>query len=244
MPDCATRLSGAQLDRVVAAAQPSGQDVEDALERFHHVSCPSLPHLLALFLHNTPSFPMNNTSLIIVESPASLLDLAYPRQLDDRSENGKWTASRRHAITGELARAFARLAAVRNLAILVTTHATTKLKGDAAAILKSAIANSDWDNAIAHKIVLFQDWAEEMDKEQALLSKPAARFASIARSVALGLPIEFGHGGVVAFDITSASILQEQWPSCIANRCGSGGFTNYQRYGGKQMPVPLQQSVA
>ncbi|KAB8772371.1 hypothetical protein FH972_026661 [Carpinus fangiana] len=200
-------VSGLRLKQVVQSSEHFRESEElDVLTNMHHFSSPTLAHLLALLAHSTPAFPPKSTTLVVVESAATLIDLAYPRNLDDRSENARWTSSRRQTITGELARNLTRLAAVRNVAVMLTTHATTRLRGEAAAVLRPAITNIEWDNAMAHKIVLYRDWAEDSPEAQDRSPKSSARFASISKSVAFRTHSQAQR--LVAFDIVQAGLVE------------------------------------
>lgn len=113
---------------------------------------------------------------------------------------------------GELASKLAKLAAMRNIAILVTSYVTTKIRSEGAAVLRPAISGQDWDNAVATRIVLFRDWAAGLD---ARIDKPppgqhSARFAGVLKTGGLSLSAKSDIGSVVAFAIDQVSMAPHQ----------------------------------
>jgi hypothetical protein len=131
--------------------------------RFKHYTTPTLPHLLALFLHPMPHFPPIGTGLIVVESISTLFDNAYHRTNYDRSkvqtDVQKWAAGRKFAVMGELMTKMARLATINNIAILLTSQTITRVRSGQGALLLPAISGSEWDNGVSTQLVLFRDWA-------------------------------------------------------------------------------------
>jgi hypothetical protein len=67
---------------LTAAEMPAASDL---LKNLVHFTTPTLAHLIALLCHTTPSFPAQNTSLIIIDSLSVLVASAYPRTLDNIS---------------------------------------------------------------------------------------------------------------------------------------------------------------
>jgi len=183
------------------------------LSNFSHYTVPTLPHLLALIGHITNIFPPVDTSIIVVDSISTLIDIAYPRNADERptskrNENGRFFGNRRQAVIGELASKLAKLAAMRNIALLVTSHTTTKITSEGAAVLRPAISGQDWDNAMATRILLFRDWAPDLDSR---VDKPppghqSARFAGVMKTGGLSLAAKSDIGSVVAFAIDEVSM--------------------------------------
>ncbi|KAF5845268.1 hypothetical protein GGP41_002907 [Bipolaris sorokiniana] len=52
---------------------------DEMRSRFQYTVAPTLAHVVALFVHPPASFPPQNTSLIVIDSLATLIDNAYPR---------------------------------------------------------------------------------------------------------------------------------------------------------------------
>lgn len=182
------------------------------LSNFTHYSVPTLPHLLALIAYIMDSFAPVDTGIIVVDSISTLIDVAYPRNADERptskrKENGRYLGNRRQAVIGELASKLAKLAAVKNIAILVTGHVVTKIKSEGSAVLRPAISGQDWDNTMATRILLFRDWAPDLDfrVDKSPSSHQSARFAGVLKTGGLSLSAKSEIGSVVAFTIAEVS---------------------------------------
>jgi hypothetical protein len=72
--------TAADVDQPLSPAEPPS--VSGLLMNLSHFTTPTLPHLIALLCYTTPSFPSQNTSLIIIDSLSVLIASAYPRTLD------------------------------------------------------------------------------------------------------------------------------------------------------------------
>jgi hypothetical protein len=155
----------AQKSSVARTTIPSEDiipSVEAMRNHFHHFSVPTLPHLLALFLHPPASFPPAGTGLIVIDSISTLVENAYLRSHDDRSSKksdaAKWAAGRKYAVTGEMVSKLGRMAAVSNLAVLITSQTITRIRSGLGALLLPAISGLEWENGISTQLVLFRDW--------------------------------------------------------------------------------------
>jgi len=71
------------IDQSSAVADPPA--ASNLLENLVHFTAPTLTHLITLLCHTIPSFPSQNTSLIIIDSLAVLVASAYPKTLDNIS---------------------------------------------------------------------------------------------------------------------------------------------------------------
>lgn len=59
--------------------------LSDLVRNLTHFSTPTLAHLIALLCHRTSSFPLQNTSLIVIDSLSALISSAFPRRFDSVS---------------------------------------------------------------------------------------------------------------------------------------------------------------
>lgn len=174
---------------------------------------PKLPHLLALLLHPTAAFPSKGVSLLIIDSISTVLTQAFAQseRLSDGRTPGKkgdvaqWAAGRRWAVMADLMSAMGKLAATRNMAILVINQTTTRLRPDTAASLQPAISGIAWESGISCRILLFWDWQldasgkSNQDKRRAIAG---LRFAGVTKT---GGECLDGFGDVVAFTIDKVS---------------------------------------
>ncbi|KXT15662.1 hypothetical protein AC579_6120 [Pseudocercospora musae] len=159
--DCATCLSAARIDAIDTSTRDSGK--QSLSHAFHYLSIATLSHLLALILHPPPSFPLHRTTLLVLDDLNSLVDLDYPRlpfNNGNRTEQQKWQAGRRYAVLGSLIKALNKLAAVHNLAVIVTTGCSSRMRTDEGllAAIGPGIGGAEWDNGIWSRTVVFRDF--------------------------------------------------------------------------------------
>ena len=214
------------------------QSVDEYLERFHHFSTPSLPHLLALLTHRSSSFPPSETSLIVVDSISTLFAIAFPRTGENastqqpaakKSDAAQWASGRRWAVMGDFIFKIGRFAATRNIAILLTSQMTTRVGSESGAVLYPAISGNAWDTGISTRIVIFRDWISQATDAASSQGEyvPGVRLAGVIK--AKGVSCE-GVGKVVMFTIETvnasdrvmkALLKETEWPSgnpCRPNR--------------------------
>ena len=158
-------LSDLHLPENEATSDP--ESVDDHLERLHHFTTPSLPHLLALLAHQSLSSPPTETSLIVIDSFSTLFALAYPKTGENvssqqpavkKSDAAQWASGRRWAVMGDIISKISRLATTWNIAILLTSQMTTRVTSEAGAVLQPAISGTAWDTGISSRVVVFRDW--------------------------------------------------------------------------------------
>jgi hypothetical protein len=155
------------------------------------------------------SFPPPNTSLVIIDSLSTLIDNAYPRNVEGKNKNDqtRWAAGRRFAVINELISTLSRFAALHNIALLVTCQTITRIRGASRALLVPAISGVEWENGISTRVVLFRDWIRQgrlMDKaESDRLRK--ARFAGLLKLNGVVLADEGSVGSIASFAIENVS---------------------------------------
>lgn len=183
------------------------------LDNFHHFATPTLAHLLALLTHQSGSLPPPGTSLIVVDSVSTLIALAFPKNTETtdhqqtpvkKSDAAQWASSRRWAAMGDFVSKIGRLAATKNIAILLTSQTTTRIRSETGAVLHTAIAGTAWDTGIGTRIVLFRDWMFRTADGQSRQgeSMPGVRFAGVVKAKAVAYE---GIGKVVTFRIGKVS---------------------------------------
>lgn len=208
----------------VANAEASPHVPEPSLDelrsRFHYFTAPALAHLLALFVHKPSTFPPPNTSLIVIDSLSTLFDNAYPRNADDRAsrnktEQARWAGGRRFAIMNELISALNKVAALHDIALLVTCQTITRIRFGTRAVLVPAISGTEWDHGISTRMVLFRDWGAGQGKPRPVDAVPSqdARFAGILKANGSTLANEGMIGEVVPFTIGSVGHLLSAEPT-------------------------------
>ena len=216
--DCSHPVAGPRMRDIILrdlAPENIPHGDEEALEGFHHFTAPTLPHLLALLIHPSPSFPPPNACLIVVDAVSSLFNLAFPKvannpgnkQSSSRSNDvTQWAASRRWVVMGDFISKLSKLAATKNIAILLTMQTATRVYAESEMCLCPAIAGTAWDNGINARIVLFRDWLFK----SAASSSPGeyeqgTRYAAVVK--AGGISYE-GLSKAVPFNITKVVLSQ------------------------------------
>lgn len=204
--------NGSQPQSGEDSNSPSGVTLDEMRSHFHYMAAPTLAHVLALFVHPPAAFPPPNTSLIVIDSLATLVDNAYPRNVDDRvpknrTEQGRWAAGRRFAIINELGSTFTKFAAMHDIALLVTSQTITRIRGPSRALLVPAISGLEWENGVSTRLVLFRDWVRHgrpSNKSDADRLQ-RTRFVGLVKVNGVALAEEGGVGNVVPYTIENVS---------------------------------------
>lgn len=209
-----SRLRAFLSDTQESLSQPtyrteSGDRPDRRLENFHHFTTPTLAHLLALLTHQTTTFPPPGTSLIVVDSVSTLFALAFPKTTETtdhqqtpvkKSDAAQWASGRRWAAMGDFVSKIGRLAATKNIAILLTSQTTTRIRSETRAVLHPAISGTAWDTGIGTRIVLFRDWMFQRADAQSSQGEfmLGVRFAGVVKAKAIAYE---GVGKVATFRI-------------------------------------------
>jgi hypothetical protein len=201
-----------QQNAEAESISPSEVPLDELRSHFHYIAPSSLAHLIALFVHAPATFPPQNTSLVVVDSLATLVDNAYPRNTDDRmaknkTDQARWAVGRRFAIVNEMIATFTRFAALHDIALLVTSQTITRIRGASRALLVPAISGVEWENGVSTRLVLFRDWVRRGKARDAAESDRLrrARFAGLVKANGVALAEEGGVGNVVPFTIEKVS---------------------------------------
>ena len=174
----------------IPSSPPIARFAEDLMVKFHYLYTPTLPHLLALLLHPPSSFPPSDTSVIVVDTVSPLFATAFPKGYDNydnnnpatkKNEASQWAASRRWAVMGDFVSRLGKLATIRNLAIVLISQTTTKIKGERVAVLRPTMSTKSWDEGIGTRIVLYRDWMQSSSGSGQKDRMQAVRFAAVER---------------------------------------------------------------
>lgn len=129
----------------------------------------------------------------MVDSASSLFTAAFPRASDDldskqnperqkKNDEAHWAASRKWAVMSDFISKLGKLAATKNIAILITSQTTTRIKAETGAMIHSAVAGTAWDAGICARIFLFRDWLFNSTEESQRGGFVAGvRFAGISK---------------------------------------------------------------
>ena len=204
--DCGPALVGRRLLEILSGVigptdLPSSATAGELIGNLEHFSAPTLPHLLSLLLNPAPHFPPKGTSLIVIDSISALFSLAFPRVVSDTSRHGstphkkhdvsQWASGRRWAVISDFLSKLTKLAALRDLAILVINQTVTRIRPETGAMLAPAISSFAWESGIPNRIALYRDWA---------VVSPTAHAA------------REGHDQETLNRVRFAAVLRSRWP--------------------------------
>lgn len=212
--DCAAPLSQVRLNASIS--WNDGQNAEptahDKFNKFKRLQAPTFSHLLALVLHPPAGLLAESTALFVVDGLNILLDLDYPRAQaigSNRTDAQKWQAGRRYAVLGSLATALNKLAALNNLAVIVTTGCAMRTRPDSGlgGAVAPGIGGAEWDAGVWNRLVVFRDFAGRFVGIQKCGGK------SLISRTETGEP-----GRIIGFDISDEKgTLQERQAGKAAN---------------------------
>ena len=211
LSDTSAAIVGPRFEEIlVAVAEPDG--LTDELARFHHYTTPTLTHLLALLLHPPSTFPPVDSSLLVIDGLHTILDMAYPRYSSTRNtktEAAKWSAGRRYSVLGALMGAMKKMAAIRDVAVIVTTGCVTRVRPGSGlgAVLVSGVGGAEWDNGITNRLLLFRDTHRPLPEVESQNGKQdykprCARFVAVQKLGGQVLVEEGETGHILQFLIT------------------------------------------
>lgn len=123
--------------------------------------------------HVPSSFPLEKTSLLVVDGISTLFASAFPDKPEEasplskkKSEDAQWAASRRWAIMGEFLSKLGKLAALRGIAVLLISQTSIKIRSNYGAILRPAIPSKTWADNISTRLVVFRDFSDVSNESE------------------------------------------------------------------------------
>lgn len=131
-------------------------------------------------------FPPQGTSMIVIDAVSALFGSIFPEKPDHAEKSGKknddvqWASNRRFSIMGEFLSKLTKLAAIRNLAAILLSQTSTKVKSEYGAILRPAIPSKTWADNINNRIVIYRDFFY-VTSDLPPQDKSGARFAGLAK---------------------------------------------------------------
>lgn len=208
--DATTAFAKCRLNDFLAAnssIDASESDQNTRLDRFHAYSTPTVAHLLALTLHPPQSFPPPGTALMVIDDLHAIFEVSYPRNRANtfsshKSEAARWAAGRRYGIMGTLIAALKKLAALNDMAILITTGCATRVRSGSGlgAVLVPGMGGAEWEAGITNRLVMFRDfklgsWAQQQQHPE------SARYIGLQKNSGVAFSDEGETGQVIAFTL-------------------------------------------
>ncbi|QSZ32576.1 hypothetical protein DSL72_002154 [Monilinia vaccinii-corymbosi] len=190
--DASHPISGPRFTQILQSFSSSASSSHhEMLKKLNHLSTPSLSHLLALLAHTTSTFPPENTSLIVVDSFSTLIDSAFPRNVDSSSTpkkpGGPNPSSRKVPLLQYLINALQKLATTRNIAIVILNQCVTKMRPGLGAALMPSISATAWEQGLGCRVALFRDWGWDDDEGNKV---NGVRFAQVIKAEGITLSAE------------------------------------------------------
>ncbi|KAI1204911.1 P-loop containing nucleoside triphosphate hydrolase protein [Annulohypoxylon truncatum] len=192
-------------DVIVSAQYPSSPStttplIENQTDNFLHFRAPTLAHLIGLLCKPTSNAIPGNTSLIVIDTLSSLINHAYPRNFETRRpQKGPGPSARRLQVLQFLISTLQKLAATRDLCIVILSQCATRMQSERGATLIPAINAGTWEQGIATRLVLFRDWVMENDTVRDI------RFVGVQKLN--GKLIPGGISQVFAFNVQSGGLV-------------------------------------
>ena len=147
----------------------AAESVDDLLNSFLHLQVCSIPHLLALLLHPPSGFLPPGTNFLVIDSMTMLFNSAYPPSAADTKRRAtgfrgagwtdkRWLQNRKWPVAEDIITRLAGLAASRNIAVLLTSHAASTIQGIPRPFLRPAMSGTAWDPNVHFRIALYRSW--------------------------------------------------------------------------------------
>ncbi|POS85432.1 hypothetical protein EPUL_001850 [Erysiphe pulchra] len=167
--DASHKISGARLAQTLklfkplnTASPPSSPSLDSLLSRFTQFSTPTLAHLMAILSILISGHLPQNTGLLVIDSLSALTTIMFSRDLDAlsnfRKSGPSKTSGSKFPILQKLISSMQKLAATRNISVVVTLQCSTKINHGLDAILVPAINISTWEQGLGCRLVLFRNW--------------------------------------------------------------------------------------
>ncbi|KAK8106255.1 hypothetical protein PG999_009614 [Apiospora kogelbergensis] len=195
--DAFRALSGPRLAEVTNSKPKSPASTQEATEvqNMVHFTCSSLAHFIALLCRPTASCIPQKSSLVVIDSLSALVNQTYPRNQEARNgpKGVPNVAAQRLQVLQFIISSLQKLAATRDVAVVLLTQCATRMQTERGATLTPAINAMVWDRGITTRLVLFRDW---LYKDKAV---SGVYFAGIQKLN--GKAHQSGLGEIFAFDI-------------------------------------------
>jgi hypothetical protein len=113
--------------------------------------------------HSRPEFPPKDTALLVVEDVSVL----FPPTAPKAGPKGQSTPKTGNtALHSTLLSALNKIAASHNVAVLLSSYVSTRMRQDAGALLVAAQGSKDWDDQLSSRIIVFRDFPPHVTSKQ------------------------------------------------------------------------------
>lgn len=149
---------------------------------------------------------------MVIDDLHSIFEISYPRSRANtfsshKSEAAKWAAGRRYGIMASLISALKKLAALNDMAILVTTGCATRVRPGSGlgALLVPGMGGAEWEAGISNRLVMFRDfklgsWAQQQQNPE------SARYVGLQKVGGVAFSDQGETGQLVPFVINKTGL--------------------------------------
>ncbi|KAI5777823.1 P-loop containing nucleoside triphosphate hydrolase protein [Geopyxis carbonaria] len=122
----------------------------------------SLPHLLALIMYPRDTCIPAGTALLVIDNISTPHAASFPPGMEGVSGTGpaakarKAASVRRFPVMTELITALSRLAATRNMCVIMLQQMTTRVVQGVGAVLQPAITFKEWENSVPTRLLVYR----------------------------------------------------------------------------------------
>ncbi|KAI1079177.1 hypothetical protein F5B20DRAFT_545275, partial [Whalleya microplaca] len=199
-------LPSQRLRDIVAAVRNSssatatGPSISEQTDNLHYFKTPTLAHFISLLCKPTTKSIPDDTSLIVVDALSGLVNHAFPRNFETRkTAKGPGPSARRFQVLQSVISAVQKLAATRDLIVVLLSQCATRMQVEHRATLTPAINAGTWEQGVTTRLVLFRDWVFKNDTVHDV------HFAGIQKRN--GKVILSGISTIFAFDIQKDGLV-------------------------------------
>ncbi|KAI1356589.1 P-loop containing nucleoside triphosphate hydrolase protein [Xylaria sp. FL0043] len=204
-PVCPQRLAKVvDLRSSSSAGTTASFDATDAIANLVHYFTPTLAHLIGLLCKPGPSSIPPGTSLIVIDGLSGLINRAFPKNVEPhRNHKGPGSATRRLQVLQSITSALQKLSATRDLLIVVLNQCATRMQVEHGATITPAINASAWEQGVATRLVLFQDWTmvDAELRNVRLVGVQKSNGHGRPSGFGLAFPFEICNAGFVGLDL-------------------------------------------
>lgn len=163
-------------------------------------------------LYPKSDFFPSDIRLLVLDGLDTLVNLDYPRYQTHTSlkpEQQRWQAGRRYAILGSVISAFNKQAVLHNMAVIVTTSCSTRMRADSGSgvALVPGAGGAEWEAGVWNRLVVFRDFSGRFVGVQKCQGKTLVSNHEVGEA-----------GRLVCFDIAADGKVREREISTAVDR--------------------------
>lgn len=170
--EAAEQVTRVQSQAAAAAEEDSIQELITE-DNFVLRQITQLPHFVLFALEPPDEYLPDGTTLLVIDGLSNLVMAGLPdrvRSVDAPTPSpareevlSKNLASRRATVVGNISASLHRLAASRNMAVVVLSQVSAGRRDGSKATLRSILSSRQWDSSVTTRIVLYRQFWPDMN---------------------------------------------------------------------------------